>query len=137
METIGELKHSDGSDFDKSVLLNDPDQAYKILSKLTNDVMKTTNMKTSKKAITNYIIEKINYASPSTCDTYTIYLNVNTGELTHTTGSMEYRDDAHKEILSIEFKNEFAPYSKKCVSEMVKFGLEEKKEMDTYMSADA
>lgn len=38
MKTIGELKHSDGSDFAKAVLLNDPDQAYKILSKLTNDV---------------------------------------------------------------------------------------------------
>lgn len=76
----------------------------------------------SKTAIANYIIENINYISPSTCDRYTIYCNTNTGKLTHTSGSMEYRDNDHEIVLALQFLNEFAPYSKKSVNEMVKFG---------------
>jgi len=77
------------------------------------------------KEITNYIADNaIELEQPGTRDTIQIWKSAN--GLTHTRGSMEYRDDEHEHVVTIELLNEFAPYSEADVQELVEFKLTEK-----------
>ena len=74
-------------------------------------------MKTTAKKIANYISEKINLTPNSN---WTIYAGSN--GLTHTTGSMEYRDNDYKVVLNY-FTMDQAPETKKEILNSVEYFL--------------
>jgi hypothetical protein len=86
--------------------------------------------------ITKYIIDNINYTSPSTYDKYIIYWNKDKEKINHTSGSMRCYDDNHEKIIVIEFLNEYAPYTKKHVRQMVDYCLEEMKKFIKWQDAN-
>jgi len=69
--------------------------------------------------IANYISEWADIESPGTRDDISVWA---TSEgLTHTRGSMEYRDDEHEHLVTISLYNEHAPYSLEDVIEIVEY----------------
>lgn len=73
----------------------------------------------TKKDILHYIAENINIEEPGTCDTISIWNGPN--GLTHTTGSMEYRDKRHEHLITFNLYNEYAPYTENDIAEIIEF----------------
>jgi len=71
--------------------------------------------------IANYINQFAEMKEQGTRDTINIYTSES--GLTHTRGSMEYRDNKHKHIVTVDLLNEYAPYSKSDIKSIVEYKL--------------
>ena len=84
------------------------------------ETMKDTKKYTANE-IANYIAEWANIKSPGARDDISVWAT--SRGLTHTRGSMEYRDDEHEHLVTISLCNEWAPYSIDDVIENVKLKM--------------
>lgn len=113
---------SDSSDFRHSekYFENNLTSNAKCITFVSSFTKKIKIMKISVSKLVDYICENCNIKSPGTRDQYTIWSR--NGELLMTRGSHEFRGEEER-IISIDFLNEFAPYSKKDVKNMVEYSL--------------
>jgi len=76
--------------------------------------------------LVEYICDNINISTPGTRDLYTLWSR--DGEILKTRDSHEFRDNNIEKIVSIEFFNEYAPYSPIDVANMLKYELEQQRD---------